>query len=655
MLKSFCVLIFVLYIQFIGNCAHAFQSENGLNIKLMAQINSNTQSLLRSSYCPYNCRFDRTSSGDTRFLRMEGEEAVIFEELNPGAISRIWMTSGIMGNSVDLDENVRIKFYFDGEPMPRIDVPLPQLFDNSSAPFVSPLVANRLVSSGGNISYVPIAYSNSLKISLTNAVDYKLWYQFNFHRLTQAKKVESFDFQQNFSDLADLLNQSGDVWQLSETQHTDTVTLSANQVNTLYQSDQSGWIKSIKIDIDEAYYDDVDLILSFDDQVHSQLKLSEFFAIGSQSGVTTQSLFVGLNDEGSLYSNFPMPYFKNVKIEMLLNNDNLNDTNVMIEIGIDNQVPNNDMGMFTTQLNNTCPSIPLVDTVLLNSNTRGKWVGLFTESSSINSTSRQYLEGDERLYIDGDIHPTQYGTGVEDFYNGGFYYDQGNYSSPLHGSPYSFNASASQSITASYRFMLTDRIDFQQSILAQVENGPYGDLEMCTKSIAYYYSAPTQFQTIDEVDLNSNTSITDHQYTSDAPEQCELLLATFLDEPATELESQSCHINSGEITFNFNPNPLARNYRIRRLFDNSYPDQVADIYVNDVYQGRFSYVPEKPASYIPSNPDRKWQQESIDLTNDNNNQIQIRIVPRFDSGIYTAAKYELLAEVQPDLIFADSF
>jgi len=139
MLKSFCVLIFVLYIQFIGNCAHAFQSENGLNIKLMAQINSNTQSLLRSSYCPYNCRFDRTSSGDTRFLRMEGEEAVIFEELNPGAISRIWMTSGIMGNSVDLDENVRIKFYFDGEPMPRIDVPLPQLFDNSSAPFVSPL------------------------------------------------------------------------------------------------------------------------------------------------------------------------------------------------------------------------------------------------------------------------------------------------------------------------------------------------------------------------------------------------------------------------------------------------------------------------------------------------------------------------------------
>lgn len=623
--------------------------------KSMAQLNSGTQSLLRSSYCPYNCRFDRTSSGDTRFLRMEGDEAVIFEELNPGAISRIWMTSGIMGASVDLDANVRIKFYFNGEPMPRIDVPLPQLFDNSVSPFVSPLVANRLISSGGNISYVPIAYSDSLKISLTNATDYKLWYQFNFHRLTQEHEIETFDFQQSFSELSELLNQTGDIWQTSESIQSDTTTLAANQVTNLYESEQAGWIKSLKIDIDENYYDDVELILSFDDHIHSQLKLSEFFAIGGQFGVTTQSLFVGLNDEGSLYSNFPMPYFKNMKIDLLLNNDNLNDTSVLFEMGLDHQTPNNGVGLFTSQRNNTCPSAPFLDTVVLNSQSRGKWIGLYTENSSVNSLSKQYLEGDERVYIDGDIHPTHYGTGVEDFYNGGFYYDQGDFSSPLHGAPFSYYASASQSITASYRFMLTDGIDFQQSILAQVENGPFGDLEMCTKSIAYFYSAATHFQSIDILDLNSEISISDHNYTTSEAEKCESLLATFLDEPATQLESQSCKINSGEITFDFIPNQLARNFRMKRLFDNSYPDQVADIYVNDVYQGRFSYVPEKPASYIPSNPDRKWQQDSIDFTIDNNNQIQVRIVPRFDTGNFTAAKYELLAEVLPDVIFADSF
>ena len=317
-----------------------------------------------------------------------------------------------------------------------------------------------------------------------------------------------------------------------------------------------------------------------------------------------------------------MPYFKNMAIELLQANSKLENVMVAVEIGIDHQSPNQDVGLFSTQVNDTCPSVPLIDNVILDSQTKGKWVGLFAENSSVNSLSRQYLEGDERVYIDGDTHPTQYGTGVEDFYNGGYYFDQGDFSSALHGSPYSYNASANQSITSAYRFMLTDGIDFQQSLLAKVENGPHGDLEMCTKSIAYYYSSPTHFQTIDVVDLNSDSSISEHNYTTEFEQQCQLMLATYLDEPATVLNSQSCEINSGNITFEFHSNMVGKNLRIRRLFDNSQPDQTADIFINNVFQGTFSYVPEKPMAYIPSDPDRKWQQESIDLEIDYANEIK---------------------------------
>lgn len=44
-----------------------------------------------------------------------------------------------------------------------------------------------------------------------------------------------------------------------------------------------------------------------------------------------------------------------------------------------------------------------------------------------------FLEGDERIYIDGSKTPALYGTGTEDFYNSGWYFYQGIYNRPVHG------------------------------------------------------------------------------------------------------------------------------------------------------------------------------------------------------------------------------
>ncbi len=61
------------------------------------------QVLMRSSHCPDGCRFDRHSMGDSRFIRLDGDEGVIFEEAGAGAITRIWMTQGAAGLSLPLD------------------------------------------------------------------------------------------------------------------------------------------------------------------------------------------------------------------------------------------------------------------------------------------------------------------------------------------------------------------------------------------------------------------------------------------------------------------------------------------------------------------------------------------------------------------------
>ena len=51
------------------------------DLKKIADLPVRNQVLLRSSYCPDGCRFDRHSDGDTRFLYTDGEEGVIFDFL----------------------------------------------------------------------------------------------------------------------------------------------------------------------------------------------------------------------------------------------------------------------------------------------------------------------------------------------------------------------------------------------------------------------------------------------------------------------------------------------------------------------------------------------------------------------------------------------
>ena len=107
--------------------------------------------MLRSSHCLSGGRFDRHSGSGERYIRRDGNQGVIFEEPGAGAITRIWMTTG-EGTSKDLDPSVTIRIYLDGKSVPIVELPLPDLFNGSTPPFLFPLVGNRPISSGGNFS-----------------------------------------------------------------------------------------------------------------------------------------------------------------------------------------------------------------------------------------------------------------------------------------------------------------------------------------------------------------------------------------------------------------------------------------------------------------------------------------------------------------------
>lgn len=136
-------------------------------------------------------------------LYYENGEAVLFEEQGPGVINRIWITY-----SAD-DPNANIKFYFDGEAEPRINMPIEEMFQNIHSPFLRPLCVDRTRSSGGYISYVPLVFNESVKISIDKNISGKIYYNIGYQRFPANEEVETYTGNEDLSDLLNLFNSLG--------------------------------------------------------------------------------------------------------------------------------------------------------------------------------------------------------------------------------------------------------------------------------------------------------------------------------------------------------------------------------------------------------------------------------------------------------------
>ncbi len=110
---------------------------------------------------------------------------------------------------------MRIRIYIDGAEQPIVDLPLPELFSGTTKPFLSPLVGDREVSSGGNFSYLPIPYRKGCRVTLVGANEQRIWYQFSHHRLADPGEVVSFSGDSDLTGWTSLLKNSGqDPWLL---------------------------------------------------------------------------------------------------------------------------------------------------------------------------------------------------------------------------------------------------------------------------------------------------------------------------------------------------------------------------------------------------------------------------------------------------------
>jgi hypothetical protein len=612
----------------------------------LARLVPGDQVLLRSSHCPSGCRFDRTSDGDPRFLRVEGEEAVIFDEPGAGAIVRIWMTMG-QGVSEPLDPSIRLRIRLDGEAAPRVDLPLPDLFRGDVPPFLAPLVADRDAAGGGNVSYVPIPYRRGCRISLVGAQKARLWYQIHFHRLARPGAVASFRVTEDLSALRELLLDPGsDPWPAAppERSTAGAISLAPGEERALLVRHEADLLQTLRLKVPRSAWSRLWIRLEFDGERRAHLPLRDFFAIPKDGALGAQSLLIGEGPDGELYSYFPMPFFESARVTL---QDRGAAGAPPVDVGFtlawQGQPPAPDSGLFGVQAHRDDETAIGQDAPLFALTGQGKWVGIFAELGSVASAARTYLEGDERVYLDGSAHPALYGTGVEDLFNGGFYFDQGEklFRSALAGAVSFRDKPNGEHATAMYRMMLADAVPFRSSIRAGLEGGTLGDLAMRARVVSYFYSLPEPaLERVDRLVPGNAASSAAHAYRKPSTASCGPLRATFEGQPALTRRVRGCALVDGVSRFVLRRPGTAGPARLRRLLDAGTPGQEAEVYANGVRVGVFPYV--------DANPFHRWREIDLDLAAPpiaGAAQIEFEIRPRGASAAapYTEYGYELWA------------
>lgn len=212
-----------------------------------------------------------------------------------------------------------------------------------------------------------------------------------------------------------------------------------------------------------------------------QVPLLDFF--GSGAGLKRMtSLPLRTDSISGLTSYFPMPFYRKALLR-LINNSNTS-VSVLYEILYSKEsVDRNAVGYFQTEFHASLPTYDGVLHRVASTLGRGKFVGM-TLSVPF-APVPYYLEGDPYFNIDSNDRYSFGYTGTEDYFNGGWFFEDGAYSLPF--------AGCTALWSNLYRFHFLDAMDFTKSFDLRMQHGPRNDVQINMRTVGYLYRHWTPF------------------------------------------------------------------------------------------------------------------------------------------------------------------
>lgn len=425
--------------------------------------------------------------GDLKQLWIGGDRYVLADLKGPGCVRRMWMTN------VNAEEWL---FYFDDEKEPRIRCSERVLFSQDGSgrfPFLPPLAD---MISGGAFNYLPFPYRKSLRIVVRipkTRPDSRPYFHVNYETYPAGTKVASFPKSLSAADksaIQDTIARWDSVEEgmravLGRLAFEPRAVPSGGTVVVYEAAGSAGVIATLAVRLNAAEAQNAVeqarnlrylVLRCFWDGAETpsvEVPLGDFFCNGLQPRRFASLAMADV--DGAWICRFPMPYRKGARIEIRNDGPQAVSLGAAVEMGAGDSAANRYFHASWNQATNGGKPFRIMRT-----EGKGEFMGCYLIAHGADG-GWNILEGDEQFFRDGDLRPVHHGTGLEDYFNSGWYY-YGLFERPLHGL---LEKAAMR--TSQYRFQIPDPVTFEKNLQMIIEFGDANQARGYMSAAAYWY------------------------------------------------------------------------------------------------------------------------------------------------------------------------
>ncbi|RDC54199.1 DUF2961 domain-containing protein [Pedobacter chinensis] len=372
-----------------------------------------------------------SNSDFSQYIRTEEKsgrsENVMLDVNGPGVIVRFWLTTFKRAGT--------LRIYLDHQDSATIKIPSYDLLKGELAlgpALLNPHSSYQKEEKGGSTLYLPIPYASHCKITWEESEQEKQprYYQINYRSYTPETRVITFDREQLNME-RELINQTEKRLWNEQTDKRGTGNylkqkLPAGKTASLTLRSGSSAIDLMQIKVmaqdpsqQEQALRSTIIRISFDGKETVWCPVGDFSGSGV-GGKPLKSWYRTVNAGGEIISRWIMPYKKSARISL----ENISDVPVDIELTTFTDhydwKPSSLYFHTSWRQNRREPifKFDAPDAAELNFITIfGKGIYMGNSLSVFNHMHTWYGEGDQKIWVDGDKFPSEYGTGTEDYYN----------------------------------------------------------------------------------------------------------------------------------------------------------------------------------------------------------------------------------------------
>lgn len=589
-------------------------------------------------------------NGDAKWRLYDDEhgDAVIFDVEGPGCVRSIWSTA--------IHEDAVLKFTFDGEKAPRLEIPMLEFFQGNHPLFPAPL--NSYEKRGrwgekpyaGN-SFVPIPFARGLKIAVSGPLNF---YHILFQRYPHGTEVTTFTGMEDRSYLLDAFlspDHAAGAPALMETRTSTAETIDPGGTLTLLDLKQRGCIRRLTLEgeASDSFLREAMITTQWDGHSRCDVNAPIGYFFGSAvHAAEVRSLPVRVErvkeHRVRLTFRFPMPFWRSAVIR-LVNRAARALGPVSAEFQIDSEVPPEaSAGYLTTSFRRGVTPYGR-DWLFFERPGTGWFLGVVQSMQG-----EHYCEGDEHFYLDGAISPQIHGTGSEDYFLGCFWPNRP-FSSPFANCVGDIQEEGGGTFEGAYtvpscysRFHLDAPIPFFSRIDAKIQHGGLNTIASNYGSLAFaYLRARPSLALSDFLDVGSPTSEAAHGYRATSSELYGPITASPEgdDLDVAIVDTGRTH-SGGAITFTVAVDPRNRGVRLRRRLDQGSPRQTAAVFIDGAHVGSW-YHPDH-------NEHLRWFDSDFDIHprfTVGKDKLRVRLEVRTGDGrgFYTDFRYEVFSHL----------